>query len=362
MRIAVFSLVFMILAAMASLAQGLEITRIDAHVDYDDSYVYRIEQEQKSTRRNSAIIPVADSSKIEVDVFPGSNLTLTATIENTFKGDELIIRDIFTEATIEGIEGGTDLKAEDGNIDLEPGNDAKADITLQIPHGIDEGMHNVIIEAEGEGKNNIFYRAEVRLVINIMRLSHDLRITNILLEPSLVSCNRKAKVAVEIANAGSNIEDEVALEIKIPSIAFNSYDKGISLAPFSSEAEDAEFEYKRKLGIEAPSFLKSGKYPVFVNLYWKGFVIFDQKTVELSVKDCSRDEIKTIPKQEGNETALLQTPEQANEIPKGIITATEEFSVFDSPVFLSAMLGGVLIMFAVSAFVVFGLLRRSKVL
>ena len=47
MKIIIFSLVFMILIASVSLAQGLKITRIDAHVDYEDAYVYRIEQEQK---------------------------------------------------------------------------------------------------------------------------------------------------------------------------------------------------------------------------------------------------------------------------------------------------------------------------
>ena len=355
MRIAVFSLMFMILIAMASLAQGLEITRVDAHVDYDDAYIYRIEQEQKATRRNSALVDVANGSKIDVDVFPGSNLTFTVTVENKFQGDEPILRDIFTKITIEGGSKGSDLKEENGNFDLEPGNDGKADVTFSIPFDINEGMHNVIIESEGEGKNHTFYKAEIRLKVNIKKLAHDLRVSKVSLSPDTVYCNRKVTLTAEISNAGSNLEREVALEFRVPSLNFDSYDRNIFLSSY--ELDDEKLTHTKTSLIEVPSFFKSGTYPVFVNLYWENFILLDQKTANLVVKDCPYG-AKEMPK-EANETVLIQPPE--NGVQKEIITATEEVSVFDSPAILSALLGGGFIIFIISILVIFGLLRRSRV-
>ena len=358
MKIIIFSLVVMVLISSISLAQGLEITRVDAHVDYEDAYIYRIEQEQKNTRRNSALVPVVNDSRIEVDIFPGSNITFTVTIENTFNGDEPVLRDIFTKITIEGKRDESDLKEEDGNFDLKPGNEGKADVKFKIPFEMEDGSHNIKIEAEGEDKDHALYKAEVRLRLDIKKLSHDLRITKVYLTPSIVYCSRKATITTEIANAGSNLEDNVALEFKYRGIGFNSYDKDISLPSFSSGDIEREVTYTKASSIEVPVFLKSGKYPLFVNLYWKNFIIFDQKTVELDVRDCAKG---TTPKpKEDNETATVIQPKEGW-IPKKLIMATREMSILDSPIILSMLIGGSFIIMVLAGLIVFGLLRKSKV-
>ena len=84
MRLIIFAAVFAIIIGLTAFAQGLEITRVDVHADYDYSTVYRIEQEEKITRIDSITVPLEDNSMVNVDVYPGSNLTFTVTIENTF--------------------------------------------------------------------------------------------------------------------------------------------------------------------------------------------------------------------------------------------------------------------------------------
>ena len=48
MRIIIFAFLFAVLIVSASFAEGLEMTRIDARVDYDYSIVYRLEQEENA--------------------------------------------------------------------------------------------------------------------------------------------------------------------------------------------------------------------------------------------------------------------------------------------------------------------------
>ncbi len=359
MKIIIFALVFAVLIAATSYAEGLEITKIDARVDYDYSTAYRLEQEEKITRINYASVPLKNNSKMNLDVFPGSNLTFTVTIENTFK--ETTLRDIDAKITIEGRHG-KKWKELSGSFDLEDGREAKADVKFNIPYEIDTGPHDVFIEVQGTGKNHTLYKTALTSKFDIRKLSHDIRIINASLEPSIVDCKRKAQLSAEIANGGSNVENEVALEFKSGSLGIDSYDKGIFLAAVSDDT-DYQITHKKTLNIEVPSFFKSGTYPISVNLYWQNFILFDQKTLYLTVGDCTSGAAKAKPAQEiKNETSIkVIQPTEETKIPtEGLITRTEEVSILDSPVLLFMLLGGSFILMAIVALIFIGLLKKSS--
>jgi len=69
MRLLAFIFLFMVLLAPAIMAAGLQITEIDANVDYDEAYTYRVENRD---RIDSNSVPVANGTRIGVDVLPGS--------------------------------------------------------------------------------------------------------------------------------------------------------------------------------------------------------------------------------------------------------------------------------------------------
>ena len=348
MKPIVFALVFILLTASAALARGLEITEIDVNVDYDEAYTYRVENRD---RINSASVPVANNTKIGVDVLPGSNVTFTVRVENTFQGEDPDLRGVFATVTIEDIDDGADLDEESIDFDLEPGNDNRVDVKFPIPLDVDAGTYNVIMEAEGEDRNETSYKTEVRLKLEVKKQSHDIRITKVLLNPSIVDCDRKAKLTAEIVNAGSNAENQVALEFKATSLGVNSYDKDIFLES-SDEASEEEKTHTKTLNIEVPSFFKAGTFPILINLYWKNFVLFDQKTVNLAVRDCIAGAVKTQPKQElKKETGAVTVTQPKEEIKEPtaeeLITSSQEISIL-SPPMLAILLGGfVVVMLAV---------------
>ena len=360
MRIIVFSLVFLLLVAASTLADGLKITRVDARVDYDNAYVYRLEQQERLTLVNYASVPLTGDSRVNVDLFPGSNLTFTITLENTFLQDTPEIRNIFAKITIQGKgRNGQDLEETSTNFNLEPGNEVKLDIKFYIPFNVDSGPHNILIKVGGIG-NHTSFETNLNSLIDIKKIGHDLRITKVSLEPSALSCTRKATLTAEIANAGSNNEDDVALEFKIPSLGFDSYDKGISLS--ASNEDPDKITHVKTAKIEVPAFFEAGKYPIFINLYWKNFVVFDQRIIELNVKNCGSGSVKSTSEQGSNESSVtVIQPAETQNPPEGTVTSIESSSILNSPILLPILFGNGFVIIALAALVVFGFLKRSRV-
>jgi hypothetical protein len=353
MRIISILVLFMILATSA-LAAGLEITEIDVNVDYDDAYTYRVENRD---RIDSASVPVSNNTKIGADVLPGSNVTFTLRIENTFQGKDPRLRGVFAAMTIEDIDDGSDMEEESIDFDLEPGNDNRVEIKFEIPLDVDAGTYNVFIEAEGEDRNETSYKTKLTQKLEVKKQSHDIRITKVLLTPSAVDCDRKAKLTAEITNAGSNPEDQVALEFKSGNLGINSFDRDIFLES-SNEASEEEKIHAKTLNIEVPAFFQSGKFPIFINLYWKNFVLFDQKTVELAVRDCTAGKKANQDPQQANgkESVEAMQPSGTKE-PQEIVTTTEAPTL--SSLVLAVILGGILIL-VIAGIAVFGYMKGKR--
>ena len=339
MKLIIFMGILVILLAINTLAKGLEITEIDVHVDYDEAYTYRLENRD---RIDSNAVPIVNNSKLDVDILPGSTVTFTTRVENTFQGDKPAIRGVFATITIEDIDDGADLEEKSLDFDLEPGDDNRADIKFLIPFDVDAGTYNVIIEAEGEDRNETLYETELKLKLEVKKQSHDIRIAKVVLNPSIVDCNRKTKLTAQIVNAGSNAENQIVLEFKAPALGTNSFDKDISLKS-SDEASEEEKTYAKTLNIEVPSFFKSGSYPVFINLYWKNFVLFDQKIADLVVRDCNPSVAQKIKdaNNQSKEVVIKPTGDEKEQVQyEGPVTATREMPGSRLSLILPVLLGG----------------------
>ncbi|MBI2660350.1 hypothetical protein HYX07_04270 [Candidatus Woesearchaeota archaeon] len=356
MKFIAISLILALLLAPAIMAAGLQITEIDVNVDYDDAYTYRVEDRD---RIDSASVPVSNGTRIDVDVLPGSNVTFTLRIENTFQGENPDLRGVFATISIEDIDDGADLEEESIDFDLEPGNDNRVEIKFSIPLDVDAGTYNIVIEAEGEDRNETSYRTELTQKLEVKKQSHDIRITSVLLNPSSVDCDRKARLAAEITNAGSNPESQVALEFKSGNLGINSFDRDIFLES-SDEASEDEKKHAKTLNIEIPQFFQAGTFPIFINLYWKNFVLFDQKTVDLVVRECqssSKATAKEEPKESGKDTVTVIQPKE--EAKNGEIVTTTESSALSSPVF--AIILGAFLILILAGIAAFGYWKKSKI-
>lgn len=354
MKQIIILIVLITLTVPLSLASGLEITEIDVHVEYDEAYTYRVENRD---RIDSTTVSPTNGTSLGVDILPGSNVTFTLRIENTFQGEEPDLRGVFATMIIEDIDDGADLEEESTDFDLEPGDDYRVDVKFAVPLDVDSGTYNVVMEIEGEDRNETSYRTKLVQKLEVKKQSHDIRITNVLLSPGSVACDRKAKLTAEIANAGSNPESQIALEFISANLGINSFDSDIFLES-SDEASADEKTYTKTLNFEVPSFFQSGKFPILINLYWKNFVLFDQKTAELTVTGCETQAVseKEVPqpgKTEKVEVIQVEIPEEGAET-ENVVTATTEVPVSG---YIPLMLGGFIIT-VLAVLIVAGYLRR----
>src|SRR3989344_1737542 len=357
MKIVIIMAILALLAAQYASAQGLKITEVDASVDYDDAYAYRLD---RNDRKDSVSVPIANNSNIDLDVFPGSNVTITTRVENELEGDDSDINGVFVNVIIEEIDDGGDFEEDSLDFDLESGNDYRFDTKFSIPLDVDAGTYNVILEAEGSGKNDLDYTTELRLKLQVRKQSHDMRITRLSLTPSVLSCDRKSKLSADIMNLGTNREDQIGLEFKSSSLGVSSVERDIVLES-SDEASLEDRTHTKTYNIELPSFFKAGTYPIVINLYWKNFVFFDQKTADLIIRDCgpavNPDEEPDV-KVTNASNLTHQENGQAEKSPgQGVVIAPRrDGSNMD---FFLIAAGGLIIM-AVAAFIILGANRKSN--
>ncbi len=355
MKLAIFAILFAVCMA-SSVFAGLKITEIDFSVDYDEAYTYRVENRDK---KDSGAVNPANNSKIDADVFPGSNITLTVRVENTFPSDGSDIRGVFTTMTIEEIDDGADLDEESLDFDLEPGDDYRFDLKFSIPLDVDTGTYLVLLEAEGEDRNETLHSTELALKLEVKKQQHDIRITKAALTPSFVSCDRKSKITAEIMNLGSNLENQNAIEFKSDALGINSIDKDVSLES-SDEASVDEKVYEKNLNFEAPSSMQAGTYTIFVNLYWKNFVLFDQKELHFTIRDCGAEK----PEQpiSGGGSAKPDNDEEQNEQEEptrqtGFVQSIRP-RILATPALVLAVLGGFII-FVIAVIAIFAIQKRN---
>ena len=340
MRLIIFSMIFMILLAAGIFARGLEITDMRMSVEYNDAYTYQLEFKN----RVNYVSGLTNNSRIAADVFPGDNVTFTVRMENTLSGSspDNRMRNAIIKVAIVNIDGSSSLEGESDGFNLDGGDDAIDDIKFPVPFDAAAGTYDVIINAQADGRNGTFYFTDNKLKLQVKKLSHDIRITKTQLNPGIMDCSRKTKITADVVNAGSNLEDGVGLEFISPELKINSVDGGITLDS-SDDAAVEDKKHAKTLNVEIPSSLKSGTYSILVNLYWKNTILFDQKTLYLTVRDCNSPG-KTNSEQKQNITNADKNSSQQSEPSTSEYPQSSQRAKFSlSPALVFILLGGFLI-------------------
>jgi hypothetical protein len=222
-----------------------------------------------------------DGDKINDEAKPGSKVVFDIEVENLFTDEQdLKIKDITVEITIEDIDDGGDLDEESDEFDIKPGKDENVDIRFEIPYDVEEGTYDVIIFAEGEDENNTNHETTVNLQLEVDKDSHEIQIIRSVLSPKTISCQRQISLSTEIVNTGSSDEDEVSLEVFSGILGINSIEEEIEL---DEGVDDNRFS---KLFTESINMdVSVGTYPITINTYYDGR-LSETETVNLDVTDC----------------------------------------------------------------------------
>jgi len=279
---------------------------------------------------------------------PGSTLTLEVTIKNIVSFD---LEDVVVKATIEDIDDGDDLEADDYDIgNLNDGNKEEATFSFDIPWELDRNSYDLVLEVEGEDDDGDEYSKEITIKLDVERKTHDVAISNADLGLSTLQCVRSTSLNVDITNTGERDENDAVLVVKSSALGIDFVKEDIDL----DEAET----YSEYIAIHLDDDFAAGTYTIIIESYYDDDEyadddITDYKTVGLIVEDCGTTTVPTT-------TITVPTTTTTTTTTAPIPTTTEISFTDSSGYVLTLVLANVLLLVIILFFVVKTLTQRRR--
>ncbi|MBW2977010.1 hypothetical protein KY347_06200 [Candidatus Woesearchaeota archaeon] len=347
----------------AEVGGGLEIEDLDVSL---------------STRKGDSAsdTDVSDGNKLTFEdelVGPGSELTFSFGIENTFTDDDGIdINDIAIRLVIEEIDDGSDIEQESEEFNLDTEQSEDIDVIVDIPLSVDQGVYDIFIEVLGEDDNGNEHKAEMSIKLDIDKETREVIISEASLFPEKVKCVGSSTLTATIKNLGRNAEPRAKLEITNKDLGINFAQKNIEL---EEDPFDGDDEFTKRLPINIGKNTKAGTYPIEIKAYLQEEILWETKTVSLAVDACSAAEEtgegdegeETEVTEEINETETVEAGQEeeeetseGEEIPILGPSTTTEVSFTQRPVFWFFVVTLNIIIIAVIAFLVAKLIGKRQ--
>lgn len=226
---------------------------------------------------------LSDGSTVSKQLRPGSTVKVEIKTKNTYTRTENIdINDVTIDATISGIDDGSDLDDSSDSFDLSADRTKTVTFTFNVPDQVDEGDYDLDLQAEGYDENGRTQTASAIITLSVNKQSHDLQITQMSLGSTVLSCQKTTTLNVEITNQGSEDEDRAAIEVIGSQFGFNQKDTDIEL--YSGTGDDSRF---RKTYLINAANLPTGVYTIEVKTFYDDTRLQDDQTLTFSVEPCT---------------------------------------------------------------------------
>jgi len=239
------------------------------------------------------------------DIQPDTRIDVEIEVENIFPDrHDPDIEGIDVEVTIFEIDGGDDLEFDnDRRFDLEPGEDETVKMDFRVPYEVEDGeKYEVIIEVDGTDENGTVHRAQARAYIEIEKEDHLLKITELHVTPSIVTCTRTVDLRFEVTNLGKDDEDDARIEITNDQLNIKKeFEFDLDEDPF-----DEDFDVHKNILLRIPDTAEQGTYEFSVKTYYDRVRVSDIRTVQIHVQDCEDRVLNTY----GNNDAVSELETQ----------------------------------------------------
>ena len=241
-----------------------------------------------------------DGDRIGEEARPGDDIEFKIEVENKFTDDEdLEIEDITIDVIIEDIDDGDDLEEESDEFNLDAEDSQKETFNFNVPFDVEEDDYNVRIIVEGEDENNTFHRTEWRLRLEVDKETHKIIITEAIISPGIIKCERDVGFEIEVTNIGQRDEDDVSIEITNSELDLDIKESSIEL----DKDPDDDNSFERRYYIDLPEDLDAKTYPITYRVYYDN-KLSDTETEELIVTQC-----KTVTTAKKEESVVVKGAE-----------------------------------------------------
>ncbi len=219
------------------------------------------------------------------EIMPGDNIEIEINIENEFsRSSDIEIENIEIEVTIEDIDDGDDLDFEsDDEFDIDAGDDEDVELDFVVPYEVEDNeKYRIVIEAVGEDNNGSLHRDFVTGYIKIEKDEHNVKISDLTVNPKIISCSRNLEVSVRVTNLGEEREKNARLLVSSGTLGISSgYSFSLDEDPF-----DEEYDIEKDFLFTLPEDVQSGNHELVVRTYYDNSIPSDSRNAEILVREC----------------------------------------------------------------------------
>ncbi|MBR9676319.1 hypothetical protein GOV05_04895 [Candidatus Woesearchaeota archaeon] len=246
----------------------------------------------------------------------GDSVTLEIEVENKFsRSSNIDIEDIEVVVTSDGLDAD-----EDDEVDVDSGEDEKVELTFIIEEDQDEGREEVEIMVFGYDDEGTYHEYTFTFDIDVEVKSREVLIRELSFTPSVISCDRRTTLNVEIKNSGSRDLEEAMVLIKAddPDWEITEYLRNIVI----DESDTKRVSFR----LSVPEDIPEGNYLFNVNSYYSGSTSdkSDTDIVTLEVISCKSSTPPTTGDDDDSSTIIIDTPISTPSIPTGAVFATQK--------------------------------------
>ncbi|MBI4148945.1 hypothetical protein HY491_00715, partial [Candidatus Woesearchaeota archaeon] len=252
---------------------------------------------------------VVDGSRISQDAQPESDIQVKVTVRNKYTRTENVdVESIDITATLVGIDDGDDLEETDDIERVRPESTKSVTMNFDVPLKVDEGEYDLVIEFDVGDDNSTSYIIPWKARLEVDKKTHELRIQRAELSRPVLECKRTATLDILLMNFGSDDEDEVVLTVTNEDLGINTKDQFELVA----DAFDDENSFAKRINLNLPMNFAANIYPVVIQAFRNTDELKAQKTVDVTVADCTeKQEVKETPKEE----IVVTPPKQESTTP-----------------------------------------------
>lgn len=219
---------------------------------------------------------VNDESSVEMS--PGQTCELSIRVKNSHPTYDMEDVEVEVEAKNSDVDGGSDSISK-----ISDGSSKEVVIPIKVDKDSDARDVEVEIVVDGEDESGKKYSDSLEFNVEIVKKSHDMKISKVLTSPSnLNACtNTRVDVTVAVENAGDRDERKVAVELNVP---------GLNFIKKLSDIEVDEGDEERVTFTVPLSRLAKGAYKGTAKVFYDNIVVSEQKEVTINVQGCEDEE------------------------------------------------------------------------
>jgi len=219
------------------------------------------------------------------ELVPGEDILAEVEVENVGSKD---IEDVELELILYDNNNNENISVDTISFDLDEDEELTKEITLSVPNRFDEDDDLTLYVFAFEDDKMATNCDSVSDDVKVERDDDDVRIEDLTISPSLISCGENFEAFVKVENFGSDDQDDLKLTIS------NSELRLLDTIYFDLDAFDGLDEDVTKLfTFLVPRNAKDGTYTISAGLEYENGKSADSSSETITLKNCVKDIYET---------------------------------------------------------------------